>query len=76
MSEEINQQKTHPNVVKAINKFKEKKERHPIGIDLYLTKENEKKALEKWNSLKDKKAFILLCLNNSDEISEIFSKKK
>jgi hypothetical protein len=48
----------------------------PIGIDLYLSKDAELSAYEKWENLKSKKAFIMLCLENADEILEMFDKKK
>ncbi len=76
MTDDQDQKKTPPNVAKAITKFKEKKERMPIGIDLYLSKEAELSAYEKWENLKSKKAFIMLCLENADEILEMFDKKK
>lgn len=60
---------------RAITKFKTKNKRQPISIDLYLAKPVENEVFEKWQGIKNKKEFLMYCINNYDELNKEIESK-
>ncbi|ENW02930.1 hypothetical protein [Acinetobacter beijerinckii] len=69
MTTKSNDQEKTP-LERAITKFKTKNKRQPISIDLYLAKPVENEVFEKWQTIKNKKDFLMYCINHYDELNK------